>query len=197
MASKTGDNPLSIRQKRRKELWQWQSIFLSSKSGICTLLHFGCFSREGTNSRPLFSLELFLITILFKIGPSREKQHFFPSAILNVCRKFQIAYHTKIYWTEGDIFVLAKMRQRHFFLACQATGSLRNDRQSDRYPPIPVRRPYKLPKWSPTGASSSDCIMKSKLLGSAGVSTLHNPTVNKIPILTSDRQNRTWPNSLR
>ena len=40
--------------------------------------------------------------------------------------------------------------------------------------PIPDGRSYKLPKWSLTGPSSSDCIMKSKLLGSGGVSTLHN-----------------------
>ena len=42
----------------------------SSKSDICSLFHFGCFSREETNSLPLFSLELFLITVLFKNGPS-------------------------------------------------------------------------------------------------------------------------------
>ena len=63
--------------------------------------------------------------------------------------------------------------------------------------PIPVGRSYKLPKWSLTGPSSSDCIMKSKLLGSGGFQHYTISTINKIPILTSDRQNRTLPNSLR
>lgn len=136
----------------------WQAIWLpklatillalSSKSDICSLLHFGCFSREGTNSRPSFSLELFLITVLFKIGPSREKQQFLPSAIY-ICRKFQIAYYTNICWSEEDIFLLAKMRQRHFFIACQAVWEMTD--KATGYP-IPVGRSYKLPKWSLTGA---------------------------------------------
>lgn len=179
----------------------WQAIWLpklatillalSSKSDICSLLHFGCFSREGTNSRPSFSLELFLIKVLFKIGPSREKQQFLPSAIY-ICRKFQIAYYTNICWSEGDIFLLAQMRQRHFIHSL--SGSLRNDPQSDRIP-HPCWTVLKIAEVFAYG--SSDCIMKSKLLGNGGVSTLHNLYNKQFPILTSDRQNRTLPNSLR
>ena len=53
--------------------------FLTSESNIRSLLNFGCFSTEITNCLIMskhflaFSLERYLIMVLFKNSPSREK----------------------------------------------------------------------------------------------------------------------------
>ena len=62
------------RKGRKLLLWQWCIHFLSCESDICnSLLHFGCISGKITNSLPLFSLERFLILVLFKSSFLREK----------------------------------------------------------------------------------------------------------------------------
>ena len=120
MAPKTGYNPLRIRkhrkstEKKERILTATIHAFLTTES---TPVHFriGCFGRKITNSLAsfiskhslLFSLErFFLIMVLLKIGPSREKgklQLIFSRGY--IYRKFQIEYHKIYAKSDGDIFL--------------------------------------------------------------------------------------------
>ena len=55
--------------------------------------------------------------------------------ILYICRKFQIEYHKNLCQTTATCSTLLKCDSDIFFPNYQATGSLRNDKQSDSIPP--------------------------------------------------------------
>ena len=72
-----------------------------------------------------------IIKVFFKNSPLGEKDYNNNSSAVNS----KLSITKNLCLTNKDTFVLAQLRQQHPFLTYQATGSLRNDQQSDSITP--------------------------------------------------------------
>ena len=86
---------------------------------------------------PLFFLDRFLIMVLLKNGPSRDR--FLILFRFYICCKFQIEYLKNSFWTDSNIFFLAEMQQQHFFPNLPGKG------QPQKWPTIWQYTPYPPP----------------------------------------------------
>lgn len=105
-----------------------KSTFSIEKRYICSLVYFGCFGSEITNSLALFpSIFCYFLWSVFNYGVDQERCHSRERFITIYSFRGPIsAAHSKL----SNMFVLSTKQQRHFFVTYQATGSLRNDPQT-------------------------------------------------------------------
>ena len=100
----------------------------------------------------LFFLERFLISFSivheqFLEGEEPITINSFHALYSCICRKFQTEYHENTYWTNSDIFALAKISSDSFiFSNLIGDRRLRNDRQSNKKQGEPGSRLNKKPR---------------------------------------------------